>query len=65
MSHKPDADKVGLSNITSPETPCAPHSFVLADYGPSGPVEVELVDYRVSIEEPQFEALVADSQCEV
>jgi len=65
MSHKPDTDKVGLSNITPSETPCAPHSFLLADYGPSGPVEVELVDYPVTIKEPQFEALVADSQCEV
>ena len=65
MSHKPDTDKVVLPDVTSSGTSCAPHSFLLADYGTSRPIEVVLVDYPVTIEEPQFEALVADSQCEV
>jgi hypothetical protein len=47
------------------EPPFALHSFLLADYNILKPVEVELVDHPVTVEEPQFEALVADSECEV
>jgi hypothetical protein len=65
MSHKPDREKVISQELEASETSRASRLFLLADYGTSGLVEVELVDHPVSIEEPQFEALVADSQCEV
>ena len=65
MSHKPDSTKTVPKNLPSSQTSGASQSFLLADYGTSGPVEVELVDHPVHLEESQFEALVADSQCEV
>lgn len=68
MSRKPDSKSTvsqGPQDPTSSKPSCASRLFLLADYGTSGPVEVELVDHPVHLEEPQFEALVADSQCEV
>ena len=65
MSHKPSPEKTGLASLKSSETSCTPHPFLLADYGTAESVEVELVDHPVSLDEPRFEALVADSQCEV
>lgn len=65
MSHKPDIAKIGPRNLVPSEQTRAPHSFILVDDDELEPVEVELVDYHVEVEEPQFEALVADSQCEV
>jgi hypothetical protein len=38
---------------------------LLTDYGTLEPVEVELIERPVEIKELQFEALVADAQCEV
>ena len=43
----------------------ASRPFLLIDDDELEPIQVELVDYPVAVEEPQFEALVADSQCEV
>ena len=68
MSRKPDTKSTvsqDPQNPTSSESSCASRLFLLADYGTSGPVAVELVDHPVHLEESQFEALVADSQCEV
>jgi hypothetical protein len=65
MSHEPSPEKMGLRNLQSSEASCTLHPFLLADYGTAESVEVELVDHPVSLDEPQFEALVADSQCEV
>jgi hypothetical protein len=65
MSHKPDAEKELPQAPTSSRSSFASHLFLLADYNILKPVEVELVDHPVSAEEPQFEALVADSECEV
>ena len=65
MSHKPDAERTLLQDPTSPVPPYISHPFLLADYSTLGPVEVELVEYSVVVKEPQYEALVADSECEV
>jgi len=65
MSHKPNAEKTILQDPTSSVPPHALHPFLLADYSTLELVEVELVEYPVSPNEPQFEALVADSECEV
>jgi hypothetical protein len=64
MSHKLDAERT-LSRDPTPSEPSFISSFLLADYSILEPVEVELVDQPVTVEEPQFEALVADSECEV
>lgn len=63
MSHKPDTEKSLPQAPTSSGS--SPHSFLLADYSILEPVEVELVNHPVTVKEPQFEALVADSECEV
>jgi hypothetical protein len=65
MSHKPDAERTLPQDPTSSEPPPFLHPFLLADYNMVEPVEVELVAYPVTAEEPQFEALLADGQCEV
>jgi len=65
MSHKPDAERIPSQDLTSSEPLPVSHSFLLADYDMLEPVEVELVDHPVTLEEPQFEALLADGQCEV
>jgi hypothetical protein len=65
MSHKPDVEKAVPQDPALSDPSCASGLFLLADYSTSGPVEVELVDHPVSPEDPQLEALVADSQCEV
>jgi hypothetical protein len=65
MSHKPDAERTLTQDPPTAEPPFASHSFLLADYSTLELAEVELVDHPVSVEEPQFEALVADSECEV
>ncbi len=65
MSHKPDKVEIGPRNSILSEPDHAPHPFILIDDSELEPVQVELVDYPVEVEEPQFEALVADSQCEV
>jgi len=64
MSHKPDVE-TDPQNPTAPKPALAPHPFLLIDDDELEPIQVELVDYPVAVEEPQFEALVADSQCEV
>jgi hypothetical protein len=65
MSHKSDAEKKLAQALTLSGPSFASHLFLLADYSILEPVEVELVDHLVNVEEPQFEALVADSECEV
>jgi hypothetical protein len=65
MSHKPDAEKKLPQALISSRSSFTSHFFLLADYKILEPVEVELVDHPVTAEEPQFEALVADSECEV
>jgi hypothetical protein len=65
MSHKPDPEKTLSQDPTSPVPPRASHPFLLADDGTLELVEVELVEHPVVVKEPQFEALVADAQCEV
>jgi hypothetical protein len=64
MSHKPDAEKT-IQDPPLSEPLRVSHPFLLADYGTLEPVKVELVEYPVEIQEPQFTALVADGQCEV
>jgi len=64
MSNKPDAERTLPQNPTS-SGPSFTSSFLLADYSMLEPVEVELVDHPVSVEEPQFAVLLADGQCEV
>jgi hypothetical protein len=65
MSHKPDAEQTPQQEPTSPETPRVSRPFLLTTDSTQKPIKVELVDHPVALEEPQFEALVADSQCEV
>jgi hypothetical protein len=67
MSHKPDLDleKAVPQNPESSEPSCTSRLFLLADCGALGPVEVELVDHPVTMEDLPVRALVADSQCEV
>ena len=66
MFHKPDTEKTLPQERVSPgEARPVSHPFLLAGYGTLEEVKVELVDHPVTLEEPQFEALVADSQCEV
>lgn len=65
MSHKPDAEK-GLPPAPTSSGPSFPsHLFLLADYSTLEPVEVELVNRPVTVEELQIEALLAESECEV
>jgi hypothetical protein len=65
MSHKPDAEKTTPQDSPLPEPPRFLRSFLLADDGTLEPVKVELVEHPIKVQEPQFEALVADAQCEV
>jgi hypothetical protein len=65
MSHKSDTEKNLPQAPTLSGPSFASHLLLLADYSILEPIEVELVDYPISVEEPQFEALVADSECEV
>jgi len=64
MSHRPDSEDV-LQDQALPEPSRASCLLLLTDCGTSGPVEVELVDYPIAMEDTHSEALVADSQCEV
>jgi hypothetical protein len=65
MSHKPDTEKSLSPNSIPPVPPRASHPFLLADYDTLELVKVELVEQPIETQEPQFEALVADAQCEV
>ncbi len=62
MSHKPDVE-IDPQNPSKPDL--ASHPFLLIDDVELEPIQVELVNHPVTLKEPQFEALVADSQCEV
>ena len=64
MPHKLDTERT-LSQDPIPSELSFISSFLLADYSILESVEVELVNHPVTVEEPQFEALVADSECEV
>ena len=65
MSQTPDAKRTPPQVLTSSGPSFVSHLFLLADYSILEPVEVELVNHPVTVEEPQFEALVAESECEV
>ena len=65
MSHKLDPKKTLSRDPTLSELPRVSHPLLLADDGTLEPIEVELVEHPVEVPEPQFEALVADAQCEV
>jgi len=64
MSHKLDAERI-LPQDPTPSRLSSISSFLLADYKILEPVEVELTSHPVTVEESQFEALLADGQCEV
>jgi hypothetical protein len=65
MSHKSEPEKTPPQDPTPPTLPRVSHPFLLADDGTLELVKVELVEHPVVVKEPQFEALVADAQCEV
>jgi len=65
MSNRPDEEKLRSQDLSPSETAPTSHPFLLADYQAIEPVQVELVNHPVRLEEQPIEALVADSQCEV
>ncbi len=65
MSNSPDAEGLSFRNQLPAGAPLKPGPFLLADDMELEQVQVELIDCPVTLETPQFKALVADTQCEV
>jgi hypothetical protein len=64
VSHKPEAEQAPQDLETLGPSHLS-HPFLLADYNGLEPVEVELVDHQIAVDEPQFVALLTNSECEV